>query len=183
MNDAAARPPAPQLARVWDLPVRILHWALACSVAVAWLSTLGIGWSALHEPAGYVALAAIALRIVWGFAGSAHARFDNFVRPATEVMAYARDVRTHREARYVGHNPLGGWMVLCLLALIGAASVSGWLFRTDYFWGSEFVSDIHEWLAWLVLGAVVLHLAGVIFTSARHRENLVLAMISGRKRN
>ena len=87
----------------------------------------------------------------------------------------------HAEPRYIGHNPLGGWAIVGLLALTAAASLSGWLSVTDRFWGVEWMQDLHETLADALYAFVGLHLAGVAFTSWRHRENLVRAMLTGFK--
>ena len=167
--------------RVWDRPVRLLHWTLAAAIALAWLTAEGnVSW---HERLGYVALAAVALRIVWGFAGSGHARFSDFVRSPRETLAYARSVLNGTEERHLGHNPLGGWMALLLWLLAAATGVTGWLYTTDSFFGEAWLDQLHEALAWAILAAVALHLAGVAFTSWRQRENLVRAMLGGHKRD
>ena len=167
-------------ARVWDPLVRVLHWGLVASIAATWIA--GEAWLRTHEIAGYVALGIVAVRIVWGIAGSAHARFGDFVtRPAT-VWRYAIDVVRSRELRHLGHNPLGGWMVLALLASVVVTGFSGWLYTTDRFWGLAWVDLMHRASAWTMVGLIVLHVAGVIFTSWRHRENLIASMLSGRKR-
>ena len=170
--------------RVWDGLVRTLHWTLAAAVAVCWISG---HWpprdfDAVHHTAGYVAAAAVALRLAWGLAGSGHARLSQFVRGPRAGLAYARALRAGREPRYIGHNPLGGWMVLALWATAAALSLSGWLFTTDWLWGYQWLSDLHAQLAWFIAALVCCHLCGVALTSWRHRENLVAAMFSGRKR-
>jgi len=166
--------------RVWDLFVRIFHWSLAASFAVAWIS--GDDWKSLHIWAGYAAGALIAMRLLWGVMGTHYARFTQFVRPPLVVADYLRDVATGREARYLGHNPAGGAMILALLVTLAGLSVSGWLLTTDAFWGSEAMEGIHEMLAYLALVLVALHIVGIAFASVRHHENLVRAMITGRKR-
>lgn len=166
--------------RVWDVAVRGFHWSLVASVA---LSTLALWWwVGAHRPAGYVAAALVLLRIVWGFTGSRHARFAQFLRPPSITARYAGRVFARREPRYIGHNPLGGWMSVALGLCVVALAVSGWLYTTDWFWGEEWVERLHSALAWSLLVLVSLHLIGVIFTSLRHRENLVRAMLDGRKR-
>lgn len=175
---AAARLP------VWDLPVRVLHWTLAGAVATCWISG---HWpphdfDAWHHLAGYAAGAAVALRLVWGFAGGRYARLAQFVRGPRAVLAYARALRAGREPRHVGHNPLGGWMVLLLWTAAAALVLTGWLYTTDWLWGCEWLSDLHAALAWLIATLVLGHLGGVVMASRRHRENLVGAMFSGKKR-
>ena len=170
--------------KVWDAAVRLLHWALVAAVSLAALSLLGWGtdW---HQGAGYAAVAIVVLRIVWGVtagAGSAHARFGSFVRSPGATWRYLRLVQVHREPHHLGHNPLGGWMVLALMACVLALGLTGWLYTTDRFWGDETVERTHTALAWALLGLVALHVAGVAFTSRRQHENLVAAMFTGRKR-
>lgn len=165
--------------RVWDRPVRVLHWALALSVLAAWLTTLWLhDW---HQAVGYLALAVALLRVLWGFIGSRYARFAQFVRGPHATWAYARTVWRRSEPRFIGHNPLGGWMVLALLATVAALGLTGWLYTTDALWGNAIVDYTHQTLAWLLLALIALHVAGVLFTSRRQRENLVAAMLSGDK--
>lgn len=168
--------------KVWDSLVRLLHWTLVASVAAAWLSTLGWGFVRFHETSGYVALCTVAIRLVWGFTGRRFAKFAEFVRGAEAVLRYARQLRTNKEPRYMGHNPLGGWMVVALLACVASLGLTGWLYTTDAFWGEAWLDSLHYALAWMLLGLVALHVTGVVFTSVRHHENLVLAMFTGRKK-
>ena len=166
--------------RVWDAFVRVFHWGLAASFAVAWIT--GEDWKSLHIWAGYAAGALIAMRLVWGMIGTHYARFAQFVRPPLVVAHYLRDIVTGREARYLGHNPAGGAMIVALLATLTGVCISGLLLTTDTFWGSEAMEAIHETLANLALFLVVLHMAGVVVASLRHHENLVRSMITGWKR-
>jgi cytochrome b len=156
------------LVRVWDRPVRLLHWLLVAAVAAAWLTTVRmLRW---HEPVGYLAAAVVLARVLWGFAGTPHARFAGFVRGPAATGAYAALVLDGREPRYLGHNPLGGWMVLALLTGVAALGITGWLYSaTDMFWGEAWLERLHAWLGWSLLGLVALHVAGVAFTSRRHR--------------
>jgi len=165
---------------VWDLAVRVLHWSLVLSVATAWLTRHSPGrW---HEWLGYGTLAIVAARVVWGFLGSRYARFADFVRPARVTAGYARDVFSGREARFIGHNPLGGWMVVALLTMVTLVGFTGWLYTTDRFWGIAWVEEVHETLSDVLFAFVALHILGVLFTSRKHSENLVAAMLHGRKR-
>ncbi|GAA4337956.1 cytochrome b/b6 domain-containing protein [Variovorax defluvii] len=168
------------IVRVWDPLQRVLHWALVVSVCVCWWA--GEARLSLHILTGYAALAIAATRGAWGFVGSRHARFTAFVRGLGPVLAYARDMLRGREPRYLGHNPLGGWMVLALLACLMVVCVSGILYTTDRFWGLAWVERLHRISAWTLVGLVATHLSGVAVMSWRHRENLVGAMVDGRKR-
>ena len=165
---------------VWDPFVRVAHWTLAVGVAAAWFTRTGGG--ALHEWLGYGTLALVGARVVWGFVGSAHARFADFVRRPATVVAYAADVLRRREARFLGHNPLGGYMIVALLLAIAATGASGWLYTTDRYWGVEWVEKLHSTLADVLVVLVALHVVGVLAASLSQRENLVAAMLHGRKR-
>ncbi len=167
--------------RVWDLAVRVLHWALAASVGIAWLTTAWfVQW---HQPIGYAAAGLVLVRVVWGFAGGGrYARFAQFVRGPIATWRYARLALRGREPRYVGHNPLGAWMALALAGTVAALALTGWLYTTDLLWGDETVERLHCGFAWTIVALAAIHVGGVIFTSVRHRENLVAAMFDGRKR-
>ena len=167
--------------KVWDLSVRLFHWALVASFAVAWLTAEE--WDALHEWAGYAVGGLVVLRIVIGFAGSHYARFAQFVRGPRETLGYAAAFLSGRETRYVGHNPLGAVMVLALLAVLAATGLTGWLQTTDAYWGVSWVEEVHEILGNGMLVLVAAHVGGVALASFRHKENLIRAMVTGRKRS
>ena len=166
--------------KVWDPLVRIGHWALVVGIVATWF--VHGKW---HEWLGYTVLAVVTLRIVWGLVargGSRYARFVQFVHSPAQTRDYTRQILRHSEPRHLGHNPLGGWMIVALLATITGICVSGWLYTTERFWGVGWVEDLHEGLTNFLFVLVALHIGGVIFSSLRHGENLVAAMVSGRKR-
>jgi cytochrome b len=166
--------------RVWDPLVRVGHWLLVLSVIVAWLTRHGGGrW---HEWIGYLSLTVVAVRFVWGWTGSQHARFADFVRSPRATWQYLCQMLRRREPRHLGHNPLGGWMTVILLLTVALVGLSGWLYTTDRFWGVEWVERLHSTLADALLALAAVHVAGAIYASFRHRENLVAAMVHGRKR-
>lgn len=167
-------------APVWDPLVRLGHWLLVLSVAVAWLTRHRSDF--WHEFVGYVALGIISLRIVWGLLGSTQARFANFVRGPGATLVYARQMMRGEESRYIGHNPLGAWMIIALITAIIIVSTSGWLYTTDAYWGVEWVETLHRRSSYVLYSLAGLHIAGVLHASYRHRENLIAAMIHGRKR-
>ncbi len=177
---AAAGTPTAPMVRVWDPFVRSAHWTLVLCVGLAWLTREGP--PRVHDLAGHAALAVVAVRILWGFVGPPHARFADFVRGPRATLRYARALLAGREPRFLGHNPLGGWMILALLSTVVATGLSGWLLTTDAFWGSQAMEALHDATADLLLLLIAGHVAGVVFTSRRHGENLVVAMITGRKR-
>lgn len=164
--------------RVWDPFVRVFHWGTVALVATAFL-TPDEKW--LHEPIGYAVLALVAARIVWGLIGPPHARFADFVTGPRAVMNYLRSLAHGESPRYLGHNPAGGAMVVALLALLVVICGSGWLSETDAFFGVPWVSDLHSAATTVLLVLIGLHVLGVLASSLLHRENLLRAMITGRK--
>ncbi len=168
------------MTRVWDPFVRLFHWSLVLSFGVAWFTPRSS--EALHHWAGYAAAALITMRLLWGLVGTRYARFSQFVRDPATVARYLSDIVSGREARYLGHNPAGGMMVLALIVAMATTATTGWMMTTDAYFGVEWVENAHDLAAHGLLVLVLLHLGGVVLASVRHRENLVGAMVTGRKR-
>lgn len=166
--------------RVWDLVVRIFHW----TVVAGFLANMTItedGGDA-HEVIGYIVLAAIAVRLVWGFIGTRHARYSDFVPGPARLARYLGQLMRGSEPRYIGHNPAAAVMMAALLALMIFVGVSGWMMTIDAWWGEEWLEEVHEAAANAMLVLAGLHVLAAVIASFRHRENLILAMITGRKR-
>ena len=165
---------------VWDRFVRVFHWSLVASFATAYVYTEHIGW--VHKGAGYLALALIAARCVWGFtAPSPHARFANFVPTPNRLWAYLRLLVRGREPRHLGHNPAGAVMIIYLLGATTLIGVTGFLMTTDAFWGNELVETLHVTTVDVTLMAIVVHVAANLYESLRHRDNMFKAMVTGQK--
>lgn len=109
--------------RVWDPLVRIFHWSLVVSFAIAYFS--GDEENAIHIYSGYIVAALISFRLIWGFIGSRHARFSDFVYSPRTVLAYMKSMMTGQVRRYIGHNPEGGAMIVVLLLSLAVVSYSG----------------------------------------------------------
>lgn len=180
--------------KVWDPLLRAFHWSLVAAVLTSLLTE--DEWLDLHILAGYLVLALIGIRLLWGLAGPRHARFQDFLRSPSATLAYLRDLARGRARRYLGHNPAGGLMVVLLLAslimtglsgiaLLGAQELTGplapWLADTPG-WAADLLEEVHELLGNLVLVLVLVHVAAVFVMSAMHRENLVRAMFTGYKK-
>ena len=166
--------------RVWDPLVRVVHWSLAAAFAVAWFSHGG--YLPVHRAAGYAIVVLVVVRIGWGFSGSTHARFADFVPRPRELGTYLRLLARGREPRHIGHNPAGGVMIVVLLTLLAALCTTGIVLDTPGFRDDADMKEVHDRLTDATLVCIVLHLAGVVSMSLRHRENLVAAMVTGRKR-
>ncbi|WP_428548838.1 cytochrome b/b6 domain-containing protein [Profundibacter sp.] len=179
---------------VWDPYVRIFHWGLVASITVAAITgfLLGPYWIPVHVVSASLALGLILLRIIWGFSGGTYARFSSFVMGPFRVLGYFGDMLMGRETRYIGHNPLGGVMVLALLAVVivlgfsgaavlGASSKAGPLAFAIPYKDSRWLREIHETLALGLMLLIALHIGGVVFESRRHSENLARSMVTGSK--
>jgi cytochrome b len=169
-----------QTVPVWDLFIRIFHWSLVALFIIAFIT--GDEIESIHVSAGYAIAGLVVLRVAWGLIGSRHARFSDFVTSPNGTLDYMHKAIRGRAPRYLGHNPAGALMTLTLLGILIAISVTGYMMTTDAYWGAEWVENLHRGLVYTTLGLIVLHVAGVLATSFTHRENLVKAMITGRKR-
>jgi cytochrome b len=166
--------------KVWDLFVRCFHWAQLILFVIAYFTRNSS--ALIHQTAGYLILALLVMRIVWGFIGSDHAQFKSFIYHPIRVFDFLKDTVTFKAKRYLGHNPAGGAMVVTLIIMLLGVCISGALLSTPYFWGSEIMEDMHEILTNITLALVVFHLLGVIAASLEHKENLVKSMFTGWKR-
>jgi len=169
-----------EVIRVWDPLVRIFHWSLVAGIAFAWITSEGLDRA--HELIGYGVAILIAIRLVWGFAGTKYARFSQFVKGPRATLAYLRQMIRGKAPRHLGHNPAGAAMIVALLTTITATLVTDWMMTLDAFLGMDWMEELHEVVANFVLVLVAFHVAGVIHASVTHRESLVKAMITGVKR-
>jgi len=166
--------------KVWDPVVRLFHWTLALG-CIANLTLLREVEPA-HEIVGYVILGAIAIRILWGFFGSRHARFSDFLTGPRRLAAYLGALIRGKAPRYIGHNPAGALMIVALIGLATVCGVTGVMMEQDAFWGEAWVEDVHETSANLILAMAIFHVLAALVESWHHRENLIRSMITGRKR-
>ena len=195
-SGTSAQPPAQgqqQKVKVWDISIRLFHWSLAALIGFLWWSgTEGVQMEN-HVQAGYAVLALISYRIIWGFLGSYHARFINFVRsPFTTLKSVPDVIAVRSDSHYVGHNPVGGWMVVLLILTLLSQGLTG-LGTTDDIYTDgplvayldsdmvELLSSLHHQIADLLIALVILHLAAVLYHDAIKRERLIQAMVTGSK--
>ncbi len=164
---------------VWDLPVRLGHWLMVGGFALAWLTSESESWRLVHAVSGSLVVGAAAFRLVWGLVGTRHALFADFVRGPSAAWRYLKSLLGPAPVHTTGHNPAGGYAILALLGLALVAGASGWLVYQDL--GGEWLEEVHEAIAATMLAVVGVHVAGVAIGSLVHRENLVRAMVTGRK--
>lgn len=184
--------------KVWDPFVRIGHWLLLVAIATA-LITRGEPES-LHQAAGYFVAAYVVFRLFWGIAGPEHARFENFLASPMAAFCYLANLVSGKGTRHIGHSPPGGLMVIALLIAMSLTAGTGMAMENRTPMPTSFQSvlhiedrgrgdeddspweDVHEASANLILALVILHIGGVALASIGHRENLVRAMVDGKKR-
>jgi cytochrome b len=193
--------------KIWDPMVRIGHWLIVIGFAIDYITDEPL---ALHVWVGYILGAVLALRIVWGIAGPRHARFADFIYRPSAVVTYLRDLVRFCSRRYLGHSPAGGAMVVALLVMLsgtvatglltdaardGSGPLAGWLVtptassvpsdqaaRVEWRRQWRSYKQVHELFADATLVLAVIHIGGVLLVSYAHGENLVRAMLTGRKR-
>jgi len=197
--------------KVWDISVRVFHWALVVFFALAYI-TGEIETETLHAWAGYIIIGLLIYRIVWGLIGTKYARFSDFIYSPAQIMTYIKSLLTTHPKHYLGHNPAGSVMVVLLIVGLTAVSWTGLkayeaegkgplaaapaitlsipVAQADDDWGDhggyggkedEFWEEAHEAAVYFMLLLIGLHLGGVAVSSLLHRENLVRAMVTGRK--
>jgi cytochrome b len=179
---------------VWDFPTRAFHWLLVLAVVVSYLTGGEEGWLfVVHTVSGYGVALLLVFRLIWGVIGSPRSRFGDFVHGRQVVGDYVRRLLALDPPRYVGHNPLGGWMVVLMLVVLSLIVVTGLfsgekggpaglLFSVVSAPGSEGLGEVHEVLANVILILAAVHICGVFADGWLTGENLVSAMISGKKR-
>jgi cytochrome b len=176
----------------WDPLVRIFHWSLAGFFFLAYF--LQGDWLAMHSHAGYTVGLLVAFRCLWGVIGSRHARFADFVARPGAVVAYLKQLVRGDARPRLGHDPAGAVMIVLLLISLLVTTFAGMsLFGMEgsgpfagtfvSSWPAPVVEDVHVFSADFTLALVIVHVSGVLFMSVLQRENLIRAMITGRKRS
>ena len=201
--------------KVWDIFVRIFHWTLVVSMIGLYLT--GEDVENVHPFFGYFVICLVLLRIIWGFIGTKHARFNDFLYRPSKISHYLKSLINGNPANYVGHNPAGGFMVIVMLLFLLVTTFTGLKvlgsegkgplantktssFRLAYAdedepndqshktghhqksKEKEFWEEIHEFMTSIMIFLIIIHIAGVLVSSWVHKENLILAMITGRKK-
>ncbi len=168
-------------ALIWDLPTRLFHWLLSAGFVAAAVISLALGEHSplfpYHAIIGLTIALMVCLRVIWGVIGTRYARFGTFIFGPGAVIEYMKSTITGRGKRYIGHNPGSALAIFELLALVLAMAVTGIMLGQ----GNESVKDLHEILAWVTVGVVVVHILGVALHTLRHRENITASMIHGQK--
>jgi cytochrome b len=180
---------------VWDLPLRAFHWLFAASILASWATAeAGFEWMKVHMRLGYFMIGLLLFRLVWGFIGPRHARFASFIKGPRAVWHHARALRGRASEAVVsvGHNPLGGLMVILMLLLVALQVTTGLFATDDIAWAGPYNPSVSDTLAHrltsvhhmnfnLILTAIVLHVLAIAYYAKVKRQNLVPAMLTGWK--
>ena len=164
---------------VWDLPTRVFHWLLVICFTGAWLTSESERLQMIHYAFGYSAVALVLFRLVWGFIGTKYARFSQFIKGPKEMIGHAKGLLGGHQHIVPGHNPLGGIVMLGLMLVILLIGLTGYWTVKEFL--GDFMSEAHEAIASFALGLVVIHIAAAVIMSLLQKENLVRAMLSGKK--
>ena len=180
---------APRRVKVWDAPVRIVHWLIALAMPALWWTAENdqMDW---HHALGYGVLGLVLFRLAWGFVGGSTARFSSFMRGPKAVAAYAGRLLRGEHETTVGHNPMGGWSVAALALLVGEVGLGlfcvdvdglepGPLSRFISFDAGRTAAHWHHWLFYALLVLIGLHLCAIAFYAVVKRDNLVGPMVTG----
>lgn len=166
---------------IWDLPTRLFHWLLSGGFIAAAVISLALGEDSplfpYHAIIGLTIALMVCLRVVWGITGTRYARFGTFVFGPGAVIEYMKGTLVGGGKRYIGHNPGSAVAIFALLGLVLAMAVTGIMLGQ----GNESVKELHEVLAWVMVGVAIVHVLGVAIHTVRHRENITGSMIHGRK--
>jgi cytochrome b len=182
---------APRIVLVWDIPIRVFHWLIVALVAAAY-ATWRLNWMVLHGWVGDAVLALLLFRLMWGFFGSETARFSRFLASPGTAVRHLKTAFRREPDRQVGHNPAGGWMVLLLLALLLAETLTGLYVANDIAdegpltevvpaWFANAIAASHAILWDALLAAIVLHVLAIAGFAAIKGQDLLRPMITGAK--
>jgi cytochrome b len=191
MADAQKQQGSVTATPVWDIPVRFFHWTLVLLIGFSWLSG-EMEWMDWHFYSGYAALTLVLFRVLWGFVGSTHARFSDFLYGPGALIAYVRTLPSRTAAKFAGHNPLGGISVVMVLLCVLVQAGTGMFANDDILYEgplykhvskelSDLLTTIHKYNFNVLLTLIVVHVSAVLYYLLYKSENLIKPMFTGRK--
>jgi cytochrome b len=192
MRNTVRNSPVPdQQTLVWDLPLRLFHWGLAIAFVISWVTAeAGIEWADAHLYSGYSVLGLVAFRLIWGFVGTYHARFRNFIRGPSALITSLNTLPNKTAPTAPGHSPVGGWASILLILLMLGQATSGLFITDDVLFSGPYNSIVSSALADalgsfhhlnfnFLLAAVTMHLCIMLWYPLRKSHNLVAPMVTG----
>ena len=178
---------------VWDLPLRLFHWLLVISIMLSWYTSEQEGeMIELHMKSGYLILALVIFRVIWGFAGTKHSRFSQFYPSPSRLITYINEQKRGIKNKHAGHNPLGSLMIFLMIILILLQSTSGLFINDDIFSAGPYYGTlsaemekvmqfIHHNVFNLIIGAIFMHLSAIVYYRFTLKTDLVTPMFTGTK--
>ena len=164
---------------LWAWPTRILHWSMAIAITIDYFAD---GGDPLHNRAGYLALIAVIIRLVWGFISKDEANFRHFPLSPVTLLSHIKDFIQWRHKDYSGHNPLASWTYVFMWVLVVGLGISGYLLGTDQFWGDETMEGAHSLMANILLVLIAFHLVGIFLDAFKFKRKTWMGMISGKRK-
>ncbi len=169
---------------VYDLPMRFFHWLFASLFIAAFAIAKTVDDESplfsYHMLAGLTIAFLLVLRFIWGFAGTAYARFSSFKLNPIELIRYFKDAVVMKTKSYPGHNPASSYAAVVMFACAIGLAVTGILMSSGG--ENDGLEEIHELLAYIFLISVIIHVAGIVFHHFRHRDSLWSSMLDGKKK-
>lgn len=167
--------------KIWDPVIRIFHWSIAAIfIANYFVNEAGDDW---HQWLGYIAVCWLTIRFIWGFVGKGAARWADFFPTRTRLSAHLSALLKGQQYHRLGHSPLGALVMILMMLCILSLGISGFMMQEiDYFWGVDWIENLHGWIANTLMALVALHIFAALFESYRLNENLPLSMITGKRR-
>lgn len=163
---------------LWSPITRILHWAIAIPVLLNFFID---GGDYLHKGIGYIALAALAARISWGFVTKDKAHFKFFSLSPLDIRSYVLALASGKTKDYPGHNPLASITYVAIWILVGLLGITGYLMGQDAFWGEEWLEHLHESFSSGLVALVICHIVGMTLDGIKNKRKTWLGMITGKR--
>jgi len=171
--------------RVYDLPTRLFHGLFAACFLIAYTISNTVDDDSrifsYHMIAGLVLCFLIPWRLLWGVVGSRHARFTDLQLSPKALAAYMRGIFSQNTRLWSGHNPASSWAAISMLLLGLSMGISGLLMVTGT--AGESLEDIHELLANAFIIVVLVHIAGVVIHTMKHKDSIGMSMVTGCKQH
>ena len=164
---------------VWDVPTRVFHWLLVICFAGAWLTSESERLQMIHYAFGYSACALVLFRMVWGVIGTRYARFSQFIKGPKDMIGHLKVLLSGHQHDTPGHNPVGGMVMIGLMLIILFIGLTGYLSVKEFL--GDFMSEAHEIISSLALALIIIHVVAAVIMSLVQKENLVRAMVNGKK--
>ena len=166
--------------KLWDIPTRLIHWTVAGTITLnLFVLETGDDW---HRWLGYLAFAAVSVRMLWGFFGASGAsRLYTLPLRPRQLVVFLGELFKWKKVDYPSHNPGASYVYLAIWASVFVLAVSGFMMETDRFWGEEWVQEVHSNIADFLTALIVFHLVGILIDAIKFRRATWFGMITGRK--